>query len=255
MRIGINLYSKWPFAEVIEAFQENNIDRTFVCIEHPQFEEVMKALEKTDIVVENFHAPFKSHNDIWYEGKAGDEVLQRLCNGIDCCVKYGVKLMVGHVSNSRPMPPISEIGLKRFDNFMEYAKEKGITVAFESHRYLENVKFMMDRYPEAGFCYDNCHEYAFTPGVKYMPEWGERLVATHISDNEQVCDKDMHMLPFDGNINFSEVAEEIAKCGRDVTLMFEVKPDNHEKYANVSINEYYKEATKRLKRLEEMVNS
>lgn len=253
MNIGINLYSKWPYEEVISAFLENDICRTFVCIEHPQFDEVMKALEKSNIKVENFHAPFKLHNDIWKEGDAGDKTLERLCRGIDCCVKYNVKVMVAHVSNGRPMPEITRVGIERFDNLMEYAKERGITVAFESHRYLENVKFIMERYPQAGFCLDNCHENAFTPGIRYMPMWGNRLVATHISDNEYVCDKDMHMLPFDGNIDFSETAREIANCGRDVTLMLEIKPDNHEKYANMSIREYYADAAEKLRRLEKMV--
>ena len=31
MRTGINLYSKWPYEQVIEAFLENGIERTFVC--------------------------------------------------------------------------------------------------------------------------------------------------------------------------------------------------------------------------------
>ncbi len=255
MNIGINLYSKWPYKEVISAFLENDIHRTFVCIEHPQFDEVMKALEKTKIIVENFHAPFKSHNDIWLQGEAGDIILERLCNAIECCVKYNVKVMVAHVSNGRPMPEITQVGLERFDRLMEYAKKEGVTVAFESHRYLENVKFIMERYPEAGFCLDNCHENAFTPGVRYMPMWGDRLIATHISDNEFVCDKDMHMLPFDGNIDFNETARELAQCGRDVTLMLEVKPDNHERYKGMSVREYYTEATKKLKQLDKMIDS
>lgn len=255
MNIGINLYSKWPYKEVVSAFLENDIHRTFVCIEHPQFDEVMKALEKTKIIVENFHAPFKSHNDIWLQGEAGDIILERLCNAIECCVKYNVKVMVAHVSNGRPMPEITQVGLERFDRLMEYAKKEGVTVAFESHRYLENVKFIMERYPEAGFCLDNCHENAFTPGVRYMPMWGDRLIATHISDNEFVCDKDMHMLPFDGNIDFNETARELAQCGRDVTLMLEVKPDNHERYKGMSVREYYTEATKKLKQLDKMIDS
>ena len=255
MNIGINLYSKWPYKEIISAFLENDIHRTFVCIEHPQFDEVMKALEKTKIIVENFHAPFKSHNDIWLQGEAGDIILERLCNAIECCVKYNVKVMVAHVSNGRPMPEITQVGLERFDRLMEYAKKEGVTVAFESHRYLENVKFIMERYPEAGFCLDNCHENAFTPGVRYMPMWGDRLIATHISDNEFVCDKDMHMLPFDGNIDFNETARELAQCGRDVTLMLEVKPDNHERYKGMSVREYYTEATKKLKQLDKMIDS
>ncbi len=255
MNIGINLYSKWPYEEVISAFLENDIHRTFVCIEHPQFDEVMKALEKSKIIVENLHAPFKSHNDIWLKGEAGDKILDRLCAAIECCIKYNIKVMVAHVSNGRPMPEITQVGLERFDRLMEYAKKGGVTVAFESHRYLENVKFIMERYPEAGFCLDNCHENAFTPGVRYMPMWGDRLIATHISDNEFVCDKDMHMLPFDGNINFNETAREIAECGRDVTLMLEVKPDNHERYNGMSVREYYTEAAKKLKQLDKMIEN
>lgn len=254
MRIGINLYSKWPFEEVIEAFLENGVDRTFVCIEHPQFDEAMHALKKANITVDNFHAPFKGQNCIWEASEAGDEMLTRFLESVDICVKYGVKLMVAHVSNGRPMPPISKVGLDRFDRFMAYAKEKGVTIAYESHRYVENVRYIMERYPEAGFCLDNGHEDAFTPGIRYMPMWGHRLVATHISDNEYVGDSDMHMLPFDGHIDFEQTAREIAACGYDGTLMLEVKPDNHERYKDISVKEYYAKAAESIKRFAAMVD-
>ena len=252
MHVGINLYSKWPYEEVIQAFLENGIKRTFVCVEHPCFDEVMESLKKTDIVVENLHAPFKGQNNIWKDGEEGEKTLQNLCHGIDCCVKYGINLMVAHVSNGRPMPEITDIGLERFDRLMEFAKNKGVKVAFENHRYLENVKCFMDRY-EVGFCLDTAHEHAFTPGIRYMPMWGDRLVATHISDNDALCDKDMHMLPFDGIIDFDKTAREIAESGKNVTLMLEVKPSNHPKYADVSIKDYYSAAAEKLKQLKKMV--
>lgn len=253
MEIGINLYSKWPYEEVIEAFLENGIRRTFVNIEHPAFEDAMKALAKAGIVVDNFHAPFKGLNVIWEPGEAGDGMLARLMTGVDLCVKHGVNLMVAHVSNGRPMPPIIPAGLERYDRLMAYAREKGVTIAFESHRFVENVKYFMERYPEAGFCLDTSHEDAFTPGVRYMPMWGHRLVATHLSDNEYVCDYDMHMLPFDGHIDFTQTAREIAESGREVTLMLEIKPDNHEKYKDVSIKDYYTAAAQSVRRFAAMV--
>ena len=255
MHIGINLYSKWPYVEVIKVFLENDIRRTFVCVEHPQLDEVLKALERANIKVENLHAPFKGQNAIWQEGEAGEKMLERLCDGIDYCVKYNIKVMVAHVSNGRPMPEITSIGLERFDRFMEYSRKRGVTIAFECHRYLENVQCIMERYPDAGFCLDSCHEHAFTPGIRYMPMWGNRLIATHISDNESLCDKDMHMLPFDGIIDFNKTAGEIAKYGKYVTLMLEIKPDNHERYASMSIKDYYAEAAKRLHKLEKIVES
>lgn len=253
MEIGINLYPKWPYGEVIEAFLENGIGRTFVNIEHPELEKAMEALAKANIVVDNFHAPFKGLNVIWEPGEAGEGMLAKLMAGVDICVKYGVKVMVAHVSNGSPMPPISPVGLERYDKLMTYAKEKGVTIAYESHRFLENVAYFMERYPEAGFCLDTSHEDAFTPGVRYMPMWGSRLVATHLSDNEYVCDDDMHMLPFDGHIDWEKTARELAESGREVTLMLEIKPDNHEKYRDVSIKDYYAAAAKSIKRFAKMV--
>ena len=54
MEIGINLYPKWPYEEVIAAFVENGISRTFVNIEHPEFERAMEELEKMLIYLENY---------------------------------------------------------------------------------------------------------------------------------------------------------------------------------------------------------
>lgn len=255
MEVGINLCSKWPYAQVIAAFLENGISRTFVCIEHPEFEKAIEALKMAGITVDNFHAPFKGLNVIWEPGEAGDVMLARLMAGVDACVKYGVPLMVCHVSNGRPMPPIIPAGLDRYDRLMAYAKEKGVQIAFESHRFVENVKYFMERYPEAGFCLDTSHEDAFTPGVQHMPMWGHRLVATHLSDNEYVCDVDMHMLPFDGHIDWEQKAREIAECGREITLMLEIKPDNHEKYRDMPLGAYYAAAAESVRRFAAMVEA
>lgn len=255
MDIGINLYSKWPYREVIDAFRENGIERTFLCIEHPEFDAAMKEVKEAGIKVDFFHAPFKGQNTIWAEGEEGADMLARLLKSVDTCREYDIDLMVAHVSGGRPMPPISPIGLERFDRFMAYAEEMGVTIAFESHRYVENVQFMMERYPQAGFCLDTAHEDAFTPGFHYLPMWGERLVATHLSDNEYVCDKDMHMLPFDGHIDFAQTARQIAATGRRMTLMLELKPDNHPKYQNMTIREYYAAAAQSARRFAALVDS
>ena len=255
MKTGINLYSNRPYEEVIEAFLESGIERTFVCIEHPEFDKAMSALKSAGIITDNFHAPYKLLNNIWTDTAAGEEYLSRLMKSVDTCVEHGVSLMVAHVSGGRPMPPINRAGLDRFDRFMWHAQKNGVAIAFESHRYIENVKFMIDRYPQAKFCLDTGHEDAFTPGIRHMQLWGKRLAATHISDNEYVCDMDMHMLPFDGHIDFELTARELAKYGYNGTLMLEVKPDNHEKYTGLSIKEYYAAAAKSVRKLAEMVDS
>jgi len=253
MHVGINLNSKLPIQDAINALLENGIDRTFVCIEHPQFTEAMCALIKAGITVDSFHAPFKNQNRIWEEGEAGELMLADFLKSVDYCVEYGVPILVAHVSNGRPMPPISEIGLDRYDKFVSYARSKGIQIAFENHRYAENVQLIMARYPDMGFCLDTSHENGFTPGINYMEMWTDRLIATHLSDNEYVCDKDMHMIPFDGNIDFAQVARQIAKCPNEVTLMLEIKPTNHPKYKDMPIKEYYAAAAESIRKFAHMV--
>jgi len=253
MNIGINLYSKWPYQRIIKSFKENGINRTFVCTDHPEFTSAMKCLKRNNIQVDNFHAPFKGLNRIWSEEKEGVEPLKIYLNSVDLCVKYDVPLLVVHVSNGRPMPPISNQGVERFKKFMCYANNRGVVVAIENHRYVENVKYIMDMFSEAKFCYDTSHAHGFTHGVDYTSIWGKRMSATHISDNDSVCDKDMHMLPFDGIIDFDSVARKLVKYEYNGTLMLEIKPDNHIMYSHMGIEEYYVRATNSLNRLKSIV--
>ena len=253
MQVGINLYSDLPYRDVIAAFSENSVAHTFVCTEHPQFEEAMAALKAANIKVDNFHAPFRGQNRIWSEDDEGEEMLETYLRAVESCVTHGVDCMVAHVSNGRPMPPINEIGLSRFDRFLEYAQKHGVTVAFENHRYVENVAAFMERYPQAGFCLDTSHEHAFTD-VRYLPMWGDRLVATHISDNDRLCDLDFHMLPFDGIIDFTQTARELAALPFLPTLMLEVKPKNHALYQDMGISEYYTAAAKSIRTFAALVD-
>lgn len=253
MNVGINLYSKWPYEKIVKSFKENDIDRTFVCIDHPEFHSAMKFLKKNNICVDNFHAPFREINRIWSEERDGNELLKTYLDCVDICVKYDVPLMIAHVSSGRPMPPVNSCGIARIGKLISYADMRGVTVAIENHRYVENVKYIMDMFPQTAFCYDTCHAHGFTPGIDYISMWGNRLLATHISDNDNVCDKDMHMLPFDGIIDFDTIAKEFVKCGYNGTLMLEIKPDNHQLYSDMSIDMYYARASERIKRLKALV--
>ena len=57
-------------------------------------------------------------------------------------------------------------------------------------------------------------------GKKLAIRFGERLAALHITDN--FGSKDDHLIPFDGAIDFEEVAEDIANTGYCGTLMLEL---------------------------------
>ncbi len=259
MEIGINIYSGIDFKKQVELFKKHGVTRTFIGSKIPDFDEVMQLFRENGIVCETIHAPYDRINDMWNDDDdgAGDDMLQSLKLCVDRCVKYGIDTVVVHVSSGRPMPEITERGAQRYDKFVSYAKSRNVAVAFENLRYFENLKFLMDRYDDAVFCWDNGHASCYTYDVDYMKIYSGRVGAIHIHDNRCIKDSDEHLLPFDGKINMESVAASLAKSGYNGTLMLEItknaRVDSESVYAGMSDEEYFERAVKSAKKLADMV--
>ena len=113
---------------------------------------------------------------------------------------------------------------------------------------------MMERYrdcPNVGFCWDNGHEACFAGGREYMPLFGHKLVCTHIHDNFAQKDGDLHLIPFDGALNFERYAEHIKNSGYKGTLLLETTPENKH-YSYLSPAEFLQKAHRAVTKLSEM---
>ena len=169
MNIGVMVFGDIPQERRAELLKENGIERTFIASEIPDFDEVMQLYIDKGITVETLHAPFQGINAMWSEDdKEGEEMLLRLIDSVDKCAKYGIPTTIVHVSSGRPMPEISEKGIARYERLFDYAKEKGVKVALENLRYLENLAFLMERYDYPVFCWDTEHKNCYTDGVNYI---------------------------------------------------------------------------------------
>lgn len=115
----------------------------------------------------------------------------------------------------------SEYSELRFKKLGDFARENGITLAFENTgRCVENFKYILNLIPDAKFCWDNGHQTLFAGDEKFLPLFSDKLVALHITDNN-LC-KDDHLIPFDGKIDFDIVAKTLADIGYDGTIMLEL---------------------------------
>lgn len=260
MQIGINIYSGIDFKKQVQLFKKYGIQRTFVGSKICDFDNVMKLFKENGIVCETLHAPYDKINDMWQdEPEQGNEMLNRLKDGVDKCVQYGIDTIVVHVSSGRPMPEITKRGIARFDELFNYAKSKGVTVALENLRYYENLSFLMDKYKDVTFCWDNGHENCYTADLDFVKIYGERLSAIHINDNRGIMDADDHLLPFDGNIDFEVVAKKLFDIGYEGTLMLEVTKnasiDGEMVYNAMTDEEYFERAVSAAGKLAEMVDS
>lgn len=260
MKIGISIFGGISIEKVVECLKKMGINRTFISSESEDFEKAMKLFSENGIICETLHAPFDKINDMWSEdAKKGDAILSRLKDSVDKCAKYNIPVTIIHVSSGRPMPEINYMGIKRYEELFEYAEKNGVKVALENLRYLENLEFLIKKYENTGFCWDNGHEYCYTPGVEYMNLFGDRLIALHIHDNVCGVDTDDHLLPFDGNIDFEKVAKHLAGSGYKGTLMLEIAKNvtrNGEAiYEALSDEEYFERAANAARKLSEMVEA
>ena len=256
MEIGISVST----VEQVKAIAAQGVRRVFVGSDCKDLDRIMTKLGELDMICETLHAPFSAINDMWSEDdEKGRAELAAQMEAIDICVRYGVGVIITHVSSGRPMPPMNEKGFARYDTLVAYAREKGVRIAFENLRYLENLEALMARYPDMGFCWDTGHEYCYTPEVRYMPMFGDRTIALHVHDNACGFDTDDHVLPFDGSIDFETVASDLAAANCQCTLMLEIgrgcRINDEAIYEAMSYETYYSRAVAAARRLSDMVEA
>ena len=231
MELGIMLYIGCKKADVFEQInilKEIGVRRTFINAKHPQLDRVLCALQEAGIVCDNLHSEYQGNldgksigmDDFSREGPAGEYLLSRIMKNIDQCAQYHIPVIVVHPSNDEPEKAINDIARQRYTALGNYAREKGVEIAFENVKFTKNLEFIMSLIPDAKFCWDCGHEYSRLVGDRPMPLFGKRLAALHIHDN--FLTRDQHLIPFTGKIDFEVIAKQLAWSGYDGTLMLEI---------------------------------
>lgn len=214
-------------------------------------------IDRAGMSYETIHAPFGNINSIWRSGEEGDNIIKTLKGCLDTCEHYGVPTLIVHLSSGDDAPCVNDIGHARFDRLVEYAGRVGVKIAFENQRKLANIAFAFEVYekcPQVGFCWDTGHEACFAGGREYMPLFGSRLIALHIHDNMMEHNEDLHLLPFDGMLNFHHIAEQIKKSGYTGTLMLETMHDCSHRYDDLTPQQFFARAYEAAKRLRVLVD-
>ena len=250
-KIGINLncYGDLPVERQIALMQKEGFEACFTGSELTELQQVAPALKAAGVAWETIHAPYAGINDIWLPGEQGDRMLQRLTEALQRCVRFGVPALVVHLSSGMTPPHVNDIGYERFSALMDAAAREGITICYENLRKLSNLAFAFEEFPAARFCWDCGHEFCFTPGRHYMPLFGDKLSALHLHDNHCVQNRDEHLIPYDGTIDYDYVARQISASGFQGTLMLEVIRQQTDFYAADTPETYYARAGAAARRL------
>ncbi len=261
--LGTGLGFDIPTAEQIRLIKKAGFDGFFTDAEKLEnLTEYARIAEEENLIYQSVHAPFGKMHVMW-EGtdEEAEKVLCELKECVDSCEKIGVDLLVCHVIIGMERHTPNGIGAERFRKLCEYAKEKGIKIAFENTEGEEYLATVLDKCKDldnVGFCFDAGHEMCYNFSRDMLSLYGDRLFATHLNDNLGMKDEkiktwydDLHLLPFDGIADWENIAERLKKstCPRCLTfeLISKNKPERnaHDRYADMNFLDFAEEAYRR----------
>ena len=214
-----------------------------------------RIVTQSGLEVDNMHAPFNGINNMWLDNAEGEDIFARLKDTIDVCSAYGIKKTVVHISSGWVVPQLNDLGFSRYDYLVEYAAQKGVSIAFENLRMPGNLGALLERYEKAenvGFCWDAGHELCYTPRWEYLPLYGHRTICVHLHDNLAIRTGDLHMLPFDGKRDWSHAAKLLKESAYDGPLILENGYDQRF-YADLTPQEFYHRAYQAAAKLRDLM--
>lgn len=225
--------------------------------------EIIEVGNDLGLICDAIHAPFIFDdaycNDMWKGGEKYLKMYNSYMETIDSASEFGIPHIVIHFMGNLKTPLICDEGLKRFDEVVAYAQEKGVIIAFENLIRVGALAIAADRYegnPNVGFCYDfghaHCYSgYAYAKDLDWVDILQDRIVTTHIHDNEGFIEGfkgelDFHRIPFDGNLDYKKVMKKMDKYGYRGALILEVSNGRH---LDMPHDEFLSMCYERLKRI------
>ena len=242
----------------------------FTCYSTHRYEDDLKELveigNELGIECDSVHAPFRFTdtycNDMWKDCAGFEKMNESYLRSIDSAAECGVPYVVIHFMANLKIPKISDMGLARFDAIVDYAKQKGVTVAFENMIRVGPLAYAVDRYenhPNVAYCYDfghaHCYSgYAYDPDIEWLDIMQDRVVTTHVHDNNGFIpnadyEMDFHMVPFDGNLDYQKVMKKLDEYNYRGALVMEISNGRH---LDMPHDEFLSMCYERIKRISDM---
>lgn len=265
-QLGVNIFGgDMPWQEQVDLIAEAGFDCTFF-----DWDENGETAAKADYVrskglfVDSLHAPFGRINSFWQDTAEGQAYYEQMLRVVDDCAEAQIPKLVMHTTVGNNPPETCALGFVRYRKMCAHATEKRVHICFENLEpfvHLHEILRAVDD-PFHGFCWDCGHNLCYTPHVDMMALYGNRLMCLHLHDNYGVTQPgnidyrdDLHMLPFDGVLDWNWAAEKIAQSGYAGPLTFEYSSRTAARHADRPFADFLQTAMKRAVRFRSMVEN
>ena len=243
--IGFSLQSQYdqPLTQVI-ALLKNAGFSAVSPVWSPELDlaELAACVREHSMMIQSLHAPHRGIPLLWEpDFPSSTEIQQNILRCIDDCARFHIPILVLHgwqgLNYTFPTHPLN---FRYFDDMIPYARQKGVSIAFENLEGEEYLHALLTRYrdqPHVGFCWDTGHDHCYPHKLNFMDAFGDRLIMTHLNDNFGLRSPngipdgkdDLHFLPYDGNIDWDNTIYRLQQAPRQAILNFEIKIRSHSK--------------------------
>lgn len=270
LEIGVNTNNECGqnLQEIIANIKNSGFQNIMVSYKVGDSEEILKLATELNLKIPFVHFSANSNN-FWSQGEENIKLMNSVKEQIKLTAKYNVKIAILHTTKGSPnelaLEP-NEFGLKCFREIVNFAKECNVKIALENLDKvgLNHLRYVLNNIKDEnlGFCYDVGHHQLYSPNDDILKEFGNRILAVHLHDN--LMDwfygydwtRDLHRLPFDGKINFSDIMKKLAQTNYNNIIMLEIHKNSSGEprlYKDVSVMEFLIEAQNRANKLADML--
>lgn len=225
-----------PFPKRINLIKKAGFDATTIWWEDEEGDSITEKNEmphiirETGLYLENIHLPFNDSSALWSENREERErTVKNHLNWLNDCAKYNIPMMVMHLTEGEFHPVPNSYGIRSLTKISQEAENLGVKVAIENTQRDDNVQFILSEInsPNLGMCYDTSHDWLNSKiKIKILKDYGTRLFATHLSDNDGL--KDRHWLPGNGLIEWEKIGETFPTDTYEGCLTLEIYPREDE---------------------------
>ena len=248
MKIGLSthIFANRPLtARLLERIARQGFQTIELYANRPHFdftnparvEEITQAIKKSGLRVRSVHAPFYSHISDALRGRwlsicsvdegERSEAVALITRALSICEKIEVKYLVVHFGNVNDSwdEVMYAQGRKSLQELEKVSRPLGVSIAVENivnqlslpHRLAALIKDSSLK--GVGICLDIAHAHLTGSLPEGIEETASSILTTHLHDTRG--DKDSHLLPSSGIIDWERVMDKFRAIGYQGTHILE----------------------------------
>lgn len=255
--------------EILNNIAKAGFKNIMLSFKSKDMEESIKIANNLGLEIPYFHISTKYADNLWSKGESVDRYIDSTIKQIEICGQYNIPIAVMHLTSGNPteraLPP-NKNGLENFKKVLDAAKKNNVKIAIENmdRDSIKHFFYILDNINDEnlGFCYDAGHHHLYNHKINLLKKYGSRLLAIHLHDNLMDWEpghdytRDLHRLPFDGNIDYPKVCANLKKINYNGIIMLEIHKRSCGQpriYEDVDNLEFLKEAYNRGVKLAKLV--